>query len=437
MPVVRFRLKPKSHLILMKGNKILLLNEDGNYDIISGDTDGSESFNQIMIREAEKKLGIQIRSEDLEIVHVMHRLEFDGESIHFFVKADVWEGEPKIMEHDKYSDIKWFEIDNLPKNIIPYIKQAIGFAKNIHTFYSQVGDRDHFSKSHIHEIMLADRVRMDAYFRAIHKYVKKGDRVIDFGTGTGILSFFASLKKPDKIYAIDNSEIIEYAKLIAKKNDIKNIDFVRTEGKDFDIDQKVDVILQEHMGSRLFNEKMIENVVDLRKRLLKRNGKILPNRFELFIVPVRVKDEFNIPSIWEFKIRGIDFSCLEGKIRNSGETHRFILNHELDYFLCDPEKFCSFDLEKIKDNISLNSVHLKKRIRKSGRLDGFCMFFKAIFDDEISFTNSPLDKQTHWKVLLLGCKPKKFKKGDLIEFKLDFNDLADIKKWKWICKKIA
>lgn len=443
MPRRGFRLMPKSHLILMKDNKILFLrcfnrgHEDSQYGLVSADMCGSESFIKVMIKEARKQLGIHIKPEDMEVVHVMHVKE-KKENINFFVKANNWEGEPKIKKASECDDLNWFELDNLPKNTVPYIKHAIKFIKNVHTFYSEGGcdlpSVRGFPGNYMHEIMLTDKVRMDAYFKAIQKHVKKGDVVLDFGTGTGILSFFAPLKKPSKIYAIDHSDFIENARLVAEKNDIKNIEFVKINSKNFKIKQKVDIILQEHIGKYFFDEKMIENVIDLRNRILKKNGKILPNKFELFIVPVKIKDEFKLPLLWELKINDIDFSCLEKKIRDSGNMGRSISNNELDYFLCEPEKFCSFDLEKIKDGVPLKRIHLKKKIKKSGRLDGFCMYFKAIFDEEISFTNSPLDEQTRWKTLLLRCTSKEFKKGDSIEFEMAFKDLLDFKKWKWSYK---
>ena len=49
-----------------------------------------------------------------------------------------------------------------------------------------------------HERMLSDQLRVDTYYRAISKQVKKGDVVADLGTGTGILSFFAAAQDPRK-----------------------------------------------------------------------------------------------------------------------------------------------------------------------------------------------------------------------------------------------
>lgn len=144
MPRERFKLIPTSHLILMRDNKILLLRrfntgyEDGNYSVVAGHLDGNETFIRAMVREAKEEAGIDIKPDDLEIVHVMHRKAPNEERIDFFIKANRWEGEPKIMEPHKCDDLSWFELDNLPNNIIPYVKQAIDNIKD-KRFYSEHG----------------------------------------------------------------------------------------------------------------------------------------------------------------------------------------------------------------------------------------------------------------------------------------------------------
>lgn len=132
----RFKLIPTSHLILVKDNKILLLRrfntgyEDGNYSVVAGHLDGNETFMQAMVRETKEEADINLKSEDLQVVHVMHRREPTHERVDFFIKANNWKGEPKIMEPNKCDELRWFELDNLPNNIIPYVKQAIDCFKN-------------------------------------------------------------------------------------------------------------------------------------------------------------------------------------------------------------------------------------------------------------------------------------------------------------------
>ncbi|MCX6815823.1 MAG: NUDIX domain-containing protein [Candidatus Aenigmarchaeota archaeon] len=139
----RFKLVPTSHLILIKDGKILLSRrfntgwQDGNYSVVAGHLDGNETFLQAMIREAKEEAGIDIEEKDLEVVHVMHR-KTDHERIDFFIQAGKWKSEPKIMEPNKCDNMRWFPIEKLPENTIPYIRQAIEKINN-KVFYSEHG----------------------------------------------------------------------------------------------------------------------------------------------------------------------------------------------------------------------------------------------------------------------------------------------------------
>ena len=139
----RFKIVPTSHLILIKDNKILLTRrfntgwQDGNYSVVAGHLDGNETFLQAMVREAEEEANINLEEKHLNVVHVMHR-KSDDERIDFFIQARNWKGIPKIMEPNKCNDMKWFDINDLPNNTIPYIRQAI---ENIQrrVFYNESG----------------------------------------------------------------------------------------------------------------------------------------------------------------------------------------------------------------------------------------------------------------------------------------------------------
>jgi ADP-ribose pyrophosphatase YjhB (NUDIX family) len=139
---------PTVYLVLVQGGKILLSRrchtgfQDGKYSFPAGHpTAEDESLSRTLIREAEEEAGIEIGPRDLELVHVMHRKQTepsDERRINLFFTAKKWRGEPKIMEPDKCDDMRWFELDCLPSNIIPYVKQAIDcFRKNVR--YSEYG----------------------------------------------------------------------------------------------------------------------------------------------------------------------------------------------------------------------------------------------------------------------------------------------------------
>lgn len=140
----RFKLIPAVYLYLIKNNKILMQRrfntgyEDGNYSLVAGHLDGGETCKQALAREVKEEADIILNIKDLKVVHVMHRNADDHERVDFFVKADKWQGIPKIMEPHKCDDLSWFSLDSLPENIVSCVKFAIDNIRN-NVFYSEFG----------------------------------------------------------------------------------------------------------------------------------------------------------------------------------------------------------------------------------------------------------------------------------------------------------
>ena len=132
----RFKLVVAVHLILVENGKILLLKryntgyEDGNYSVVAGHIDGNESVVRAMRREAAEEAGIKIEEEDLEIVHVMHRKSKDRESIDYFLTCKKYYGKIQIMEKDKCDELKFYDLEKLPINVIPYVRKGIEYYQN-------------------------------------------------------------------------------------------------------------------------------------------------------------------------------------------------------------------------------------------------------------------------------------------------------------------
>lgn len=272
-----------------------------------------------------------------------------------------------------------------------------------------------------HERMIADTVRMKSYHDAIHRYVSPDDVIVDLGTGSGILSFFAAQRNPKKIYAIDHSDFINTAKKIAEENGITNISFVQENSRFFEPDEKVDVILHEQIGSNLIDENMMENLLDLKRRVLKDTGRIIPGKFELFLEPTCLKKEYKVPYLWENNVFGIDFGCLREsrEYTDYARPPKLTIEHAaVDYFLCKPEPVMSFDLNAIDDPSEIpRCIETSKEVVRSGSIDGLCLYFRVVFDDEIHFDTSPLSLRTHWDHPWFRTEGRQYTQGETISFK--------------------
>lgn len=289
------------------------------------------------------------------------------------------------------------------------------------------------------ERMLADRPRMDFYHAAVARHVRPGDRVVDLGTGTGILAAFAARRGAAKVWAIDHSDILEHARRIARHNALPNVEFVARHSRDFVVSDRVDVILHEQMGDFLFDEGMVANVLDLRDRLLRRDGRIVPSRFEFFCEPVRIRDSRRIPFIWELNVHGYDYSCLERD--RPQEPHYYRLNSSdlgvVDCFLGAAEPALAFDLMTLEADELPHELRVSRTVTQPGRLDGCVIFFRARVDYDLILSSSPLDpgRAPHWGFRILRCAAEDYAAGDVVEILLRAPDWSEPDTWRWECTR--
>lgn len=130
----RFTLIVDVHLFLIKGNKILLLlrentgYEDGKYHVPAGHMDGQEPITKALIRESREEVGININTSNVKIAHIMHSVD-SNERMAFFFEVKRWRGKIRNMEPEKHGEVRWFELNKLPRNMVPYAKFAIGCYK--------------------------------------------------------------------------------------------------------------------------------------------------------------------------------------------------------------------------------------------------------------------------------------------------------------------
>ena len=130
----RFRAVVAVHLFLLRQGEILLLRRantgyaDGQYSVIAGHLDGDETVQIAARREAREEAGITIAPHDLAVVGVMQRraaTPAEDERIDFFLMASKWSGALRNAEPHKCDDLGWYPLDDLPPNLIPYVRRAL------------------------------------------------------------------------------------------------------------------------------------------------------------------------------------------------------------------------------------------------------------------------------------------------------------------------
>ncbi len=132
----RFTYIGSAYLFLIRDGKILLQRRyntgfmDGFYGVPAGHLDGEETAREGCVREIKEEIGIDVNIKDLSVVHVMHRKAQNDERIDFFMTAKAYTGAITNCEPEKCDDLRWFPLDELPENMIPYVKVALENYKN-------------------------------------------------------------------------------------------------------------------------------------------------------------------------------------------------------------------------------------------------------------------------------------------------------------------
>lgn len=110
---------------------------DGKWDFAgSGHVEEGETASQAVCREVFEEAGLIVRPEDVEFLHLSHRVkEPTYYDLYFAVRT--WAGEPSIREPEKCGAMDWFPVDALPEDMIANRRRTFLLARTgVH--YSEI-----------------------------------------------------------------------------------------------------------------------------------------------------------------------------------------------------------------------------------------------------------------------------------------------------------
>ncbi|KAH8402527.1 hypothetical protein KR222_002402, partial [Zaprionus bogoriensis] len=255
----------------------------------------------------------------------------------------------------------------------------------------------------VHELMLKDRPRQEAYYNAIlkNKDLFKDKVVMDVGAGTGILSAFCAKAGARLVYAVEASNLATKVALdLIEENGLTSVvKVIHSQIEEFVLPsaaEKVDIIVSEWMGFYLLHEGMLDSVLFARDHFLKSDGLMFPSECTIYVAPC------SVPSLFDYwrNVDGVNMERFASKLRSQKSTRPEITQLKPDDLLHEGIVFHWMSLldvvAKDLDEISFKEV---VATQVAGKHQGFCIWFDVRFpgDDEVTLSTSPRAAETHWK----------------------------------------
>jgi protein arginine N-methyltransferase 1 len=143
----------------------------------------------------------------------------------------------------------------------------------------------------VHVAMLDDRERTAAYLEAIGRVVRPGDVVLDLGTGSGVLAVAAARAGARRVYAVEASGVGRLARAVFEANGVADrVTLVPGWSTQVSLPEPADVLVSETIGNEPLGERMLEAVLDARRRLLAPGARLVPRALRLRAAPVSLPD---------------------------------------------------------------------------------------------------------------------------------------------------
>lgn len=135
-------------------------------------------------------------------------------------------------------------------------------------------------------LCLKDKKRTLAFKRTIERVVKPNDIVVDAGSGSGILSFFAAAAGAKKVYAVEIEHVLaEQISQSAIANKLSEVvEVVEGDIRKVDLPQNVDVVIAELIDTGLIDEMQCPAINSLRERgVIGSSTIVIPGNYKTYL----------------------------------------------------------------------------------------------------------------------------------------------------------
>lgn len=280
---------------------------------------------------------------------------------------------------------------------------------------------------HFYGQMLADAPRMDAYAAALRHVIRPDSVVMDLGCGPGVVALLACKLGARRVYAVEPNNVIGLAREAAAANGFADrIEFFDKLSTEIALPKPATIIVSDLRGVLPFFQQHIPAIIDARKRLLARDGVLIPRRDVLWAAVVEAPKQYaELIDPWQSQFE-LDLSAATRFITNTWRKSDI----KPQQFLTEPVCWSTVDYYEV-DNPDARA-EISWRAARNGTAHGFAVWFDSELVDDAGFSNHPAaPRMIYGQGFFPFSQPVTISEGDRIDLRLAAKFVQDDYVWRW------
>lgn len=250
-----------------------------------------------------------------------------------------------------------------------------------------------------HSRMMNDARRNQAYEAAIRRAVKPGSRVLEIGTGAGLLAMMAARAGAAQVISCElNPAVAETAREIVARNGLSERITILTKHSEAvtleDLGGTVDVLLSEIVDDCILGEGVLPAHEDAVARLLKPGGQVIPARgtVRVALVDTGAAENSQLGWIEGFDVRPFRRFINHRNTVSSGDPRTRMASEAADLFSFDLA--CPTVVEAANTSVDLRTI--------AGPANAIAHWIALDLDDDTRYENRPdADFRSCWEIPLV------------------------------------
>jgi SAM-dependent methyltransferase len=256
-----------------------------------------------------------------------------------------------------------------------------------------------YAEIEVHRTMICDRVRTEAFRRAIDSVVRPGDVVLDVGAGSGILSVFAARAGASRVYAVERTTVAVVAQELAAANGVASIvRVIHGDVLDVELPEGVDVIVSEWLGGFGIDEGMLPPVIAARERWLKPGGVMIPRSVTAWAALVHDRYLGETVEFLRGSPYGLDLAGLVELTVNEISYSGSFRHLASDDRRSEPGRLWTThaDVISLEQAQAAHESETQLPVHHQGTANALALWFSAELAPGIPLSIGPGDPPTHW-----------------------------------------